>query len=81
MSKKVNKSNYKNYRYLKDYRNGALKKLTDEELEAQKYYIREIYRGVKYPLAAIKKLALQSIFLEQQRRLIERGKKAIKGEN
>ena len=71
MSKKVNKNNYKNYRYLRDYRNGALEKLTDEELEAQKYYIKEIYRGVKYPLVAIKKLALQSIFLEQQRRLIE----------
>ena len=81
MSKKVNKSNYKNYRYLKDYRNGVLKKLTDEELEAQKYYIREIYRGVKYPYTLLKKMALQSIFLEQQRRLIERSKKVIKGEN
>ena len=65
---KVTKQNYEKYKYLDDYRNGALEKLSDEELEAQKFHLVDIYKRVKPPLSALKKIAMHSLMLEKRRR-------------
>lgn len=72
---KVTKKNYKKYKYLDDYRDGALEKLSDEELEAQKFYIRDIYKRVRPPFSSIKEIALRRIWFEKQRRKLNKEKK------
>lgn len=67
---KVNKDNYKQYRYLGDYRNGALEALTDEELKAQKFHIKNIYRGMKGTMKVLQKIAENSIWHEMMKRKI-----------
>lgn len=56
----VTKENYTQYRYVKDYEGGsALEKLTDEELKAQKFYIRKLYAGMKGSIYRnLKKIAI-----------------------
>ena len=64
---KVTRDNYKDYKYLADYRDDALEALTDEELAAQKFWLTEIYRGLTRG-KLLKKIAMQSIQAEKQRR-------------
>lgn len=57
----VDKNNYKQYRYISDYRNGVLDSITDEELKAQLYHIKDIYKGMTGMYKALAQLAARSI--------------------
>lgn len=67
----VNKENYRKYKYVDDYRNGALDKLTDEELKAQLFYIKDIYRGARGVFRSIAQLAARTIKFEMMKRKIQ----------
>ena len=67
----VNKENYRKYRYLDDYRKDALKALTDEELKAQLYHLKDIYRGVKGAMKQLQKIAERSVKAEMMNRKIK----------
>ena len=67
----VNKENYKKYRYLSDYRYGALESLTDEELKAQIYHLRDIYRGTRGVIKTLHTLAKRVVESEMIRRNIK----------
>jgi len=64
---KVTRQNYKQYKY---HYEGSLENLTDEELAAQKFHLTDIYKGAKSPLKQLKKIKLQRIFFEKQRRML-----------
>jgi hypothetical protein len=64
----VNSQNYKRYKYLKYYCEGKLEGLSNEELKAQVFHIRDIYRGIKSPCIALKRLSLEAIAREFKRR-------------
>lgn len=66
--KKVTRENYRDYKYLSDYRDGKLEALSDEELYAQKFHLTDVYAGTKPPLSLIKKMAMRSINDEKKRR-------------
>lgn len=67
----VNKDNYRQYKYVDDYRNGALERLTDEELKAQLFYIKRIYKGIHGVLKGLAQLAARSIKIEMIKRKIK----------
>jgi len=67
----VNSKNYKQFKYISDYRYGALEELTDDELEAQKYHVKEIYGQSKLPcFRTLIRISVSTIQFEQCRRKI-----------
>ena len=76
LSGKVDSSNYKNWGYKLDAKNVDL---SDEELEAKIYHVREIFRGSRGSLRTLGIMDLRGVSNEIQKRLIARNK-AEKGE-
>jgi hypothetical protein len=76
LSGKVDSSNYKNWGYKREAKNADL---SDEELEAKIYHVREIFRGSRGPLRTLGMIDLRGISNEIDKRLISRIK-AEKGE-
>ena len=62
---------YRNFGY---HREKSLKDHTDEELTARIFHLQDIYRGMKGPLATLKKLEINMVWHEQVKRKAEKRK-------
>ncbi len=60
----VNRQNFKKFKYVSKYNEGELKNLSNEELKAQVYHVKDLARGTKGPIRVLNKISLQSIAAE-----------------
>ena len=65
---KVDRTNFKKFKFINDYRDGALERLSNEELKAQVFHQKDLKRGTKGPIRVLYKLSLRSIAQEFLRR-------------
>jgi len=63
----VNKDNFNQYRFIDDRSEESLKRMSDEELKAQKFYANKHYRGNGYA-HTMKKLVLFAVQIEMDKR-------------